>query len=372
MERKEIMGKEKIKFWDIRNVLSYNAKYNVVFGERSNGKTYGTLEYCLEEYINNGSEMAYIRRWEEDFKSGRAQSLFNAHIENNRIKEVTKGKYNSVVYKSARWYLALTDKETGKNTEVSETPFAYAFALTQGVHDKSTSYPKIRNVVFDEFLDRNGYLPNEFVLFCNLLSTIIRLRDDVKIFMLGNTVNKSCPYFNEMGLTNIKKMKQGSIDLYSYGDSGLTVAVEYCGNIAKKKKSDIYFAFNNPALNMITKGSWELEIYPHNPYHYLPKDIRYIYFIEFERDLLQCEIIVADNLTYTFIHPKTTPIKNPETDRIYTLEYNPQVNYRRNIYKPQSTLDKRILWYFNSDRVYYSDNETGEIVRNYLMNCKRG
>ena len=123
---------------------------------------------------------------------------------------------------------------------------------------------------------------------------------------------------------------------------------------------------------MITKGSWELELYPHNPYKNVPNDIKFIYFIEFEGELLQCEVVISDNITYTFIHPKTTPIKNEDKDLIFTLEYNPQLNYRRNILKPQTKVDEKILWYFKNDRVYYSDNETGEVVRNYLMNCKKG
>lgn len=363
--------KEKIKYWSPKKILEYHAKYNIVIGERSNGKTYGTLEHGLEQYFNDGSEMAIIRRWEEDFKGKRGQNMFSALVENGVVAKLSKGKYNTIVYRGLRWYMGFYDSEKDK-TEVAENPFCYAFALTQSSHDKSTSYPKIRLIVFDEFLDRSGYLPTEFVLFCNLLSTIIRLRDDVTIFMLGNTVNRSCPYFLEMGLTNVKSMKQGTIDVYKYGDSGLTVAVEYCGNIATKKKSDVYFAFNNPALNMITKGTWELELYPHNPHKILPNDIKFIYFIEFEHDLLQCEIIISDNITYTFIHPKTTPLKNEDKDLIFTLEYNPKMNYRRNILKPQNKIDEKILWYYKADRIYYSDNETGEIVRNYLMNCKKG
>ena len=39
------------------------------------------------------------------------------------------------------------------------------------------------------------------LFFMNVLSTIIRDRENIKIFMLGNTVNKYCPYFDEMGLT---------------------------------------------------------------------------------------------------------------------------------------------------------------------------
>ena len=65
-------------------------------------------------------------------------------------------------------------------------------------------------------------------------------------------------------------MEQGSIDLYTYGTEGLTVAVEYCKAMAKSKQNNFYFAFNNPKLHMITNGAWELDIYPHCPYKYKP------------------------------------------------------------------------------------------------------
>src|SRR5699024_11620877 len=69
-------------------------------------------------------------------------------------------------------------------------------------------------------------LVNELVLFMNTVSTIVRRRTDVKIFMLGNTVNKYNPYFKEMGLNHANQMEQGTIDIYKYGKSPLTVAVE--------------------------------------------------------------------------------------------------------------------------------------------------
>ena len=93
-------------------------------------------------------------------------------------------------------------------------------------------------------MTRQYYLQNEFVLFTNVLSTIIRHRNDVKILMLANTVNKYCPYFKEMGLKHITEMEQGDIDVYTYGTSSLRVAVEYCKPFAKGKASDVYFTFN--------------------------------------------------------------------------------------------------------------------------------
>ena len=120
--------------------------------------------------------------------------------------------------------------------------------------------------------------------------------------MLGNTVNKYSPYFKEMGLKHITEMKPGDIDVYKYGDSSLTVAVEYTKPNKTGKGSDIYFAFDNPKLTMITGGAWEIDIYPHCPVKYTPAEILFTYFIEFGRDLLQCEIVQHDDLNFTIIH----------------------------------------------------------------------
>lgn len=374
------MAKKKI-FWDINPILSKKARYNVVYGERSNGKTYGTLEKCTENYFNDGSEFAYIRRWDEDLVGKKGESLFNGLLKNGVIKRLSKGKWNHVVYKSRAYYLAFIDDEGVITTDVK--PFCYAFALTQHEHYKSNSYPNIRYIIFDEFLTRGVYLPDEFVIFQNVLSTLIRLRDDVIIFMLGNTVNKYSPYFKEMGLTRVKNQKIGTIDVYDYGDSGLKVAVEYSDMPVKEKKSNVYFAFNNPRLEMIKTGAWEIDLYPHyprdqyegiNPY----KDIKFTFYIEFEGSTLQCEVIYKKTdregnkkpSYFLFIHPKTTPIKQEDKPLIYSQTVNPLPNYRRKITKATTLVEKKIQQFFIKDKVFYSDNETGEIMRNYLLWCK--
>jgi len=47
---------EKPKFYDLKAILIKNADYNVIFGERSNGKTYAALKYGLENYIKTGKQ----------------------------------------------------------------------------------------------------------------------------------------------------------------------------------------------------------------------------------------------------------------------------------------------------------------------------
>ena len=361
----------KSKYWDIHPILSKHAKYNVIFGERSNGKTYGVLQYGLEQYFEHGSRLGIIRRWEEDFRGKQANTMFDALIENGVVHKLSKGKWNSIIYQSHRWYLCKRDLMNPKNVVIDEEPVAYAFALSSDEHYKSSSYPKIRTILFDEFLTRGSYLPDEFIKFTSILSTIIRLRDDVTIFMCGNTVNQYSPYFVEMGLTNIKNMTRGKIDLYSYGDSGLTVAVEFSDFPTKEKKSNVYFAFNNPKLEMIKSGAWEMDIYPHLPVKYKPKDIEYMYFIVFDNQTLQCEIINIDDMSFTYIHRKTTEIKdNDGYYMVYSQETNPKPNYRKKITKPVYPIEKTIVSYFIKDKVFYQDNEIGELVRNYLEWCR--
>ena len=360
-----------MKYYSLNKINKKDATYNVIFGERSNGKTYATLKQVLENYFSDGSQFAYIRRWSVDVQPKRMNNLFNAIIEDGYLEKLSGGKFTAIFYRTGRFYLC-TYNDKGKPIYNEEDIIGYAFSLSENEHNKANSYPRVTTIIFDEFLTNKIYLPDEFILFMNTVSTIVRQRTNVKIYMLGNTVNKFCPYFKEMGLTNILTMKQGTIDIYTYGETKLKVAVEYADSKKKFKKNNFYFAFNNPKLKMITGGAWELNIYPHAPVKWLPKNIMLTYFIDFNDSIYQCEIINKDDNVFTYIHEKTTPIKNPDKDIIYTLDYNPKINYNVNILKPLTDYQKKITWFYTHDRVYYQNNNVGDAINNYLKICKRG
>lgn len=357
---------EKMKFYSLNNILSKNCDYNVIFGERSNGKTYAVLEHGIRNYIKTGEQMAYIRRWREDLRGKRAESLFANHVNNGLIEKLTDGKYNEVFYLSGKWFLSFMNTETGKRSPDIQ-PFCFGFCLSEQEHEKSSSYPNITTVVFDEFLTRRYYLPDEFMLFMNMLSTIIRQRDNVKVFMLGNTVNKFCPYFTEMGLKQVPYMEQGTIDIYRFGEHGATVAVEYTASVVKHKASNKYFCFDNQNLQMITGGKWELAVYPHLPVKYKPQDVLFVYYIKFGDVTLQANIIQVDDRNFTYIHAKTTPIHDTDNSLIYALEMNGKPNYKRRLISTASDVERQVARYFATDSVFYQNNEIGEIVRNYIM-----
>lgn len=360
----------KPKYYNIAHLLKDypDSQYFMAFGERSNGKTYSALDYAVERYFKYGEQFAYIRRFGEDVRKKNLMTLFAPHVENGRIKELSNNKWSLVDYTGSKFYPINYDDETRK-TERELEPMGHAFDLNAVEHHKSTSFPKVTTIIFDEFLSRQGYLTNEFVLFMNTLSTIIRDRNNVKIFMIGNTVNKYCPYFTEMGLTHIKDQKPGTVDVYNYADTGLSVVVEYCDPMSKRggKSSDIYFAFDNPQLKMITTGSWEIAIYPHLNIRYRPKDVVAQFFIEFDDTLLHGECVCTEKEYFTFIHPKTTQIKDMDNDRVYTNRPNEKYNYFVGIGNQRDALSCWIQKMITENRVFYSDNETGEVFRNYLM-----
>ena len=358
-------------YYDLRNILKTDCTYNIIIGERSNGKTYACLKYGVEKYFKTGEQFAIVRRWQTDIRGNRASEMFSSLIKNGEIKKLSKGEYEGIHYWAGKFFPCNYD-DRGKAIYNDNEVIAYPFSLSDTEHNKSISYPNITTIIFDEFITRQVYLPDEFILFMNTISTIVRERTNVKIFMLGNTVDKYCPYFKEMGLKDIHKQTQGTIDIYRYGNSKLRVGVEYCKSLGKSKANNFYFAFNNPKLEMIKTGAWELDFYPHLPVKYKPKNVLFTYFIEYEEQLFQANIILVDNNLFTYIHRKTTEIKNPDKDLVYTFEYISKMNYNRNILKPRNKLEQKIKEFFIYDKVYYQDNEVGEVINNYLMECRKG
>ena len=361
----------KSEYYDVDIIDRYKAHYNVIFGKRSKGKTYSILRKIVKNYAEGHGQGAYLRRYREDFKGKRGATLFDGLIANGEISRLTGGKWDTVKFYSDRWYFAKKDVESDRLIADNE-PFCYGFSLAQMEHDKSTSYPMITTVVFDEFVSRIGYLPNEFVLFMNVLSTIIRQRNNVTIYMLGNTVNKYCPYFQEMGLGHVEDMEPGKIDIYTYGESNLKVAVERTkDHNIEGRKSDVYFAFDNPNLAMITGGAWELDLYPHLPREYEVEDVCFKYFICFNDHILQAEVVQLEDCVFTYVHRKTGEIRHPDSDIVFSNEYDPRPNHIRNITHPANDMARKILNFYKTDRVFYQDNDVGEIVRNYFMFCQK-
>ena len=209
------------RWYDPADILALDATYNLIYGERGNGKTFSICHLILDAYLSEGLPSAYVRRLDEMIKQGNLETLFSAPEHLKFIEEKTEGKYNFVKYQFHGFYLQKRDPVTNALLAKDPQPFCRTYALSTSETTKGADRGRVKYVFFDEFITRAFYLTNEIVLFESTLESIIRKRPGVKIFMVANTVNKHCPYFKHMGLTNVKKQQQGTIDQYLLGKAGI-------------------------------------------------------------------------------------------------------------------------------------------------------
>lgn len=164
-------------FWNIINVLSYNSLFNYIIGERGVGKTFNSLEFCIKRFIKTGEQFIYLRRYKSELKKS-VPHLFDALVTENKFP-------NNNIYTK------------GDSLYCDNKIMGYAIPLSTSNILKSTSFDKVKTIVFDEFIIDKGtyrYLPNEIECFLDLYETIARLRD-VRVLFLGNAISSTNPYF---------------------------------------------------------------------------------------------------------------------------------------------------------------------------------
>ena len=83
------MPKKKNEFYSLTNIKKKNATYNVIIGERSNGKTYACLLDAVKNFLKDGKQFAYVRRWKEDISNKRASQIFSSIVESGALRKLT-------------------------------------------------------------------------------------------------------------------------------------------------------------------------------------------------------------------------------------------------------------------------------------------
>lgn len=255
-------GKE-IDWYRLDNILKHDCQYYIIMGERSNGKTYATLQYLIDEFFKHGKKFAYIKRFEEDIKGKYMEDVFT-HL-NNYILET----YNHhIKFYRGKWYVY----EDGLEGKMSDCIMCgYAFSIVLVNRTKGTSYPEVDNIIFEEFMSIDcTYVNDELNLFLNLVSTIVRNRTSPKVFMLANTISKYSPYTAALGL-KVHRQAKGSIITKTYTDENgfnTKFAIERTSNINVFDNKDninktVYNIFGNSGVGrMITTGDFETHAYP--------------------------------------------------------------------------------------------------------------
>ena len=361
----------KQKYYRLDSINKIKAAYNILLGERSNGKSYAVKEYAvMRAWESDEQRFIMLRRWETDIKP----SLVEQYFADCPISVITKNKCDGVsVYRGAI-YLTKHNDETNKDEKIKKIGYTCALSLEQRY--KSASFLDVDKVIFEEFIATTFYLPNEPLSLMNFISTVARRRL-IQVYMIGNTISRVCPYFSEWQLVNIPKQQQGTIEVYKYAtdeydEAGekivVTIAVEFCENSARNSKM-----FFGASSNMITTGAWQSREMPHLRGNKL-QDYSLLHTIIFKVNdfLFKAEFLQENDtgILLWFISPKTTPIK-PD-DRVIT-DKNVLYNSITTIgLIPLSQQEGVALSYLNEGKIFYSDNLTGTDFENCLHLLKKG
>ena len=92
---------------------------------------------------------------------------------------------------------------------------------------------------------------------------------------------------------------------------------------------------------------------------------------DFDGELLRGDVIRTDEDAgeWVFISPKTTDLKEPDTELIYSDKPDRRPNWSNRMNKPRTPAEKAIWQLYTSGKFFYADNQCGETIRTYLMTC---
>ncbi|MBO7693251.1 MAG: phage DNA encapsidation protein [Methanobrevibacter sp.] len=371
----------KIKHYNIDTIDKLGATINLIFGERSNGKSYqvkhkkGILPQFEEmtnyhaSYLNKNEviktcmttdrEFMLVRRWREEI----SPALVEKYFDDVDIEKISNGQYDMITVYRGEIYLSVWDNDKKRAKRVKK--IGYVVALSTEQKYAGSSFLKVTDIIFEEFMSRGLYLPHESAKLMNLYSTVDRKRGIVRLWLVGNTISKVCPYLTEWGILDIvRHMKQGEIKTKwistgDYDDAGnlieVKLAIEYC-----ESTGNTSFIIGEHK-EMLNKGDWQAERQPKLSKSFNCYDQLFHMFFIYKGFKFICYYL-KDKENYSecwFIAPFTKEIG--ENELIFSDDIKESSFYQTDIYNPliKSERIKLLLKTFKESNIFYASDMTG-------------
>ena len=329
-------------YYNYNKVISYNALLNILIGCRGVGKTFGASELVVKDFIKNGNEFVYLRRYKTELSKSMSK-FFKALIQENKFPD------DKLDVKGNTFY-------------INDNVAGYGVTLSTAQQLKSSNFPKVKTIIFDEFLIESGqghYLKNEVDIFLGLIETISRMRN-VRVFMLANAVTEANPYFLYFDLTlpynnDIRTFKDGLI-LLQYMNNPEYIEAKKKTRFGKLVSGTDYedYAINN---NFADNNSMFIEHKSGNSkfsFSFIYKDNRYGVWIDFNNSKIY---VSNDFIENGFVFATTTDDHKPNT-----LLYSIAKNY--NCWNVFIKNYKLFNFYFENNKI---KNLCKDIIKNFVV-----
>lgn len=351
-------------YYDIRPILKKNTTYYIIFGEKSNGKSYSLKEHVLFPFFfEKGLKFVYMRRSKEEMKKADVTRYFND------IKpEWLHGMGNSVVYHASEIYIAQNENNKQKLIE----KIGYAIPLSCEQKYSSQSFNDVGVIVLEEFVSRSSYIYDEINShLMYIISTIARRRSNVKVFLLGNSISRICPYFSYFGI-NLNEWKQGDIKTWTIKDNegcDISIAGEYC----KPSKQEGHSIVVGSVAKTINAGEWAASPQPRLNYNYKKDELCYRILFLFDdafNFIAEYRYSVDKEFTYWYVYPKTKRLTKKKI-RIITNQFVQPDLYVSNIIVPRTDYEKRIFRELYEENFFFATDICGEEFLKLFSKLKR-
>ena len=356
------------KYYSLENIKKINADFKILLSGRNIGKSYAVKHDVIKECFENGCEFVYLRRWKEDIKTFSVER----YLGDLDVKKITNGKYtNTYVYQSKIYLCNMDDNLKPKDKFL----VGYVHSLNQSERYKSQMYLKVKYVIYEEFITDKGYLPNEPSELQDYISTIFRENKGV-VYMIGNTISKLCPYFNEWKLQKVETFKPSQIGVFENEVTVLTqngettlvvrIAVERCTAIGILSK----MAFGDSA-NMITKNSWKSHTSPRVSKEVLEESENlYSVFVRMDNLFFRMDLLKFNDVYFWYVRPQTKKLNNEENERV--ISQNPTLNNLHTVgFTPLSKQEQIAFNMILDKKVFFCSDSCGsdfmQVLKKYRM-----
>ena len=377
MALKEVFSKsqknKKIMVYDGRDLLKEDPLLSLVFSGRSDGKTYFFIERALDTYLNTGMCSVYARRHDEIFKSPDMKDLCEPLVVNDKLAGT---KWDGIEYRKGGWWLYYNKMEDDAEDELDckkvwdSQAFLRAVGMSTSIAHKGGTFVNVRDVIIDEVITRGVYLINELDIFENFISTIARFDDSIRFYLLGNTVDTECPYFDYFDVIPGENIQQGDIVKMTtkMGDLELRTAVEWSKSDPNKKSNVYFLSSKTQSSKMITTGSFESADYPTCPVEKIfPKDRKFEFFLLWKTRLVKGSLVMIGKERFVYFEKWEEAI-DEDKDIVFSDFLDPRRNWIQNIFNSRFKITQQTI---RENRMFYDCNGTGEIVRRYLIYCSQ-